>query len=81
MDARKVFVTKGPASGQVETPNAILASHDMVAIDVVGVKLLQSFNAENKLKKPVWELGQIERAKEIGFGATSDDHIQVIEYT
>ncbi|MFW9830758.1 MAG: DUF362 domain-containing protein [Candidatus Thorarchaeota archaeon] len=79
MDARKVFVTKGPSSGQLETPNVILASHDMVAIDVVGVKLLQSYNADNKLNKPVWELGQIARAKEIGFGATSDSDIQVLE--
>jgi uncharacterized protein (DUF362 family) len=81
MDARKVFVTKGPASGQIETPNLILASHDMVAIDVEGVRILQSFNAQNKLNKPVWELGQIARAKEIGFGATSDEEIQVIENT
>lgn len=79
MDARKVFVTKGPSSGRLETPNIILASHDMVAIDVVGVKLLQSYNAENKLNKPVWELGQIARAKEIGFGATSDEDIHVIK--
>jgi uncharacterized protein (DUF362 family) len=79
MDARKVFVTKGPASGQLETPNVILASHDMVAIDVEGVRLLQSYNAKNKLNKPVWELGQIARAKEIGFGATSDDDIKLIE--
>lgn len=81
MDARKVFVTKGPSSGQIETPNLILASHDMVAIDVEGVRILQSYNAKNKLDKPVWELGQIARAKEIGFGATSDEDIKVIEDT
>jgi uncharacterized protein (DUF362 family) len=79
MDARKVFVTKGPSSGQIENPNLILASHDMVAIDVEGVRLLQSYNAKNKLDIPVWELGQIARAKEIGFGARNDDEIQVIE--
>jgi uncharacterized protein (DUF362 family) len=79
MDARKVFVTKGPSSGQIESPNLILASHDMVAIDVEGVRLLQSYNAKNKLDIPVWELGQIARAKEIGFGARNDDEIQVIE--
>jgi uncharacterized protein (DUF362 family) len=79
MDARKVFVTRGPSSGQVETPNVIFASHDMVAIDVEGVRLLQSYDAKNKLNKPVWELGQIARAKEIGFGATSDDDIRLIE--
>ena len=79
MDARKVFVTRGPASGDIETPNLILASPDMVAIDVEGVRLLQSYNAKNKLDIPVWELGQIARAKEIGFGATSDDDIQLME--
>ncbi len=79
MDARKVFVTKGPASGQLETPNLILASHDMVAIDVEGVRVLQSYDVKNKLNQPVWELSQIARAKEIGFGATSDEDIQVIE--
>ncbi len=80
MDARKVFVTKGPASGQIETPNVILASPDMVAIDVEGVRILQSYNAQNKLTQPVWEIGQIARAKEIGFGATSDENITLIEY-
>ncbi len=79
MDARKVFVTKGPVSGQIETPNVIMASHDMVAIDVEGVRILKSYNAKNKLNEPVWELGQIARAKEIGMGAKSDDEIQVIE--
>jgi uncharacterized protein (DUF362 family) len=79
MDARKVFVTKGPASGHIESPKLILASHDMVAIDVEGVRLLQGYNAKNKLDDPVWELGQIARAKKIGFGATSDDEIEVIE--
>jgi uncharacterized protein (DUF362 family) len=80
MDARKVFVTKGPASGQIETPNVILASQDMVAIDVEGVRILQSYKAQNKLNQPVWELGQIARAKEIGFGARNDEEIQIIEH-
>lgn len=77
MDARKVFVTKGPTSGHVETPNVILASHDMVAIDVVGVKILQSYNAKNKLNHPVWDLPQIQHAVKIGIGATSEEDIQI----
>lgn len=79
MDARKVFVTKGPAEGQIETPNLILASHDMTAIDVVGVQILQSYNAKNKLTKNVWDLPQIQHAARLGFGATCDDDIQVID--
>lgn len=79
MDARKVFVTGGPASGGVETPGIILASGDMVSIDVQGVRILQSYKADNKLDMDVWDLPQICRAKEMGIGAASDDDINVIE--
>jgi len=79
MDARKCFVTNGPTSGQVETPNVILASHDMVAIDVVGVRILQSYNANNRLDLPVWELPQIQYAVTLGLGASKDEDIRVIE--
>ena len=79
MDARKVFVTGGPASGEVESPNLILASQDMVSIDVEGVRILQSYNAENKLDANVWDVPQIKHAVKIGLGAKSDDDIRVIE--
>lgn len=67
MDARKIFVTKGPASGRVETPLKILASTNRVAIDIEGIKLIQSYDAENKLqnKNPL-EVGTIKRALELG---------------
>jgi uncharacterized protein (DUF362 family) len=79
MDARKCFVTNGPTSGQIETPNLIMASHDIVAIDVVGVRILQSFNANNRLDRPVWELPQIKHAVTLGLGASKDEEIHVIE--
>lgn len=43
MDARKVFITGGPAKGEPRTPNLILASGNQVAIDVEGVKILQAY--------------------------------------
>jgi uncharacterized protein (DUF362 family) len=78
MDARTCFITGGPASGQCSSPNLILASGDMVAIDVEGVRTIQCCNAENKLGMDVWEIPQIKRAVEIGIGAQSDDDIEVI---
>jgi uncharacterized protein (DUF362 family) len=78
MDARKVFVTGGPASGQVESPNLILASGDMVSIDVEGVRILKSYDAKNKLGGDIWEIPQIRHAADIGIGATSDDDIIVV---
>ena len=78
MDARTCFITGGPASGQCSTPNLILASGDMVAIDVEGVRTIQCCNAKNKLGMDVWEIPQIRRAVEIGFGAKNDNDIEVV---
>lgn len=78
MDARKVFVTGGPASGRIESPGYILAGTDMVAVDVEGVRILQSYDAENRLNMPVWEIPQIRHAVKIGLGASSDADISLI---
>jgi len=66
MDARKCFINKGPSEGKIETPNLILASTDRVAIDLEGIKIIQSFK-ENSLKdiNPL-ELPQIKRALALG---------------
>ena len=79
MDARTCFVTGGPMSGTCSTPGVILASADMVSIDVEGVRIIQCCNAKNKLDMDVWEIPQIKHAVEIGIGATSDSDIEVVE--
>ncbi|HDZ54567.1 MAG TPA: DUF362 domain-containing protein [Candidatus Nealsonbacteria bacterium] len=66
MDARKCFITKGPAEGEVREPGLILASTDRVAIDVEGIKIIQSFNGNSLKDIDPWELPQIKRAIEIG---------------
>lgn len=78
MDARTCFITGGPASGECSSPNLILASGDMVSIDVEGVRTIQCCNAKNKLQMDVWDIPQIKRAAEIGFGAKSDNDIEII---
>ncbi len=67
MDARKIFVTKGPMDGQVETPQKILVGTNRTDIDLEGVKLIQSYGADNKLlnKKPE-EVRTVKRALELG---------------
>jgi len=78
MDARTCFITGGPASGQCSSPNIILASGDMVSIDVEGIRTIQCCNAKNKLGMDVWEIPQIKRAVEIRMGARSDNDIEVV---
>ena len=78
MGARTCFITGGPASGQCSSPNLILASGDMVSIDVEGVRTIQCCNAKNKLEMDVWAIPQIQRAVEIGFGAKNDNDIEIV---
>jgi len=79
MDARTCFITGGPASGQCSSPNLILASGDMVSIDVEGVRTIQCCNAKNKLGMDVWDIPQIKRAAEIGIGAKNDNDIEIVK--
>jgi uncharacterized protein (DUF362 family) len=79
MDARKVFITGGPAKGEMREPNFILASGNQIAIDVEGVKILQGY-AGNKLEgKNVWDLAQIKHAVELGLGPRSEEEYEVIK--
>jgi len=78
MDGRLAFVTNGPASGELVEPGYILASGDQVAIDVEGVRTLQSYKAENLLTAPAWELPQIRTAAALGVGASSDAMCSII---
>ena len=50
MDARKIFITKGPTNGQTESPQKILVGTNRTDIDIEGVKLIQSYGAANKLQ-------------------------------
>lgn len=79
MDARTCFVTGGPASGTCSSPGVILASGDMVSIDVEGVRIIQCCNANNKIDMDVWNIQQIQHAVEIGIGAKNDSDIELIE--
>jgi uncharacterized protein (DUF362 family) len=72
MDARRAFVTQGPASGDVVEPGVILASGDLVAIDVEGLRILKSYPAENGLGGDVWAIPQVKQAAKHGLGARSE---------
>lgn len=79
MDGIKAFITGGPESGTVAEPNLMLASHDRVALDAVGVCILKLYGAKGKVgSEDVFEQDQIKRAAELGFGVRSPDEIKLI---
>jgi uncharacterized protein (DUF362 family) len=66
MDARQIFINQGPSFGDVRQPNLILASTGRVAIDIVGVKIIQSFPGNSLKDIQPEDLPQIKRALELG---------------
>jgi uncharacterized protein (DUF362 family) len=79
MDGRKCFTEGGPGTGKLETPNILLAGNDMVALDIEGIKILQSYKAKNLLGTDPWALDQIKKAVELGIGAKSGQDYKLIE--
>jgi len=77
MDARKVFITRGPATGELRSPNLILASGSQIAIDIEGLKILKSFPG-NSLPENIWGLTQIQHAIELGLGPRNENEYQVL---
>jgi uncharacterized protein (DUF362 family) len=77
MDGRKTFVSGGPDRGQLEKPGVILASGDLVAIDVEAIKVLLVYKANNKLLADPWQLPQVVAALKYGLGAEKDRYIVV----
>jgi uncharacterized protein (DUF362 family) len=72
MDARKCFINKGPAEGEIREPGLILASKDRVSIDVEGMKVIQGFSGNSLRGVDPWELPQIRRALELGIGSKNN---------
>jgi uncharacterized protein (DUF362 family) len=79
MDATQVFVDGGPDTGRVARPQAILASHDRVAIDVAGTALLRVHGAAGALGRTyVFKQDQIKRAVGLELGVKSAKEIQLL---
>lgn len=69
MDGRKAFVSGGPAKGQLVEPGLVLASGDLVAIDIEAMKVLLGYQASNKIPANPLELPQIATALKHGLGS------------
>lgn len=79
MDARKCFIKRGPSEGEIREPNLILASDDRIAIDVEGVKVIQSFKGNSLTNINPWKLTQIKRAIELNIGVKNEAEYQILD--
>lgn len=74
IDGRKAFIAGGPDRGEVVEPQVILASGDMVAIDVEALKVLLSYKARNRLPSNPWDSPQIVTALKHQLGAREGEY-------
>ena len=77
MDARKCFINGGPYSGDDRDPNLIMCSTDRVAIDLEGVRLIQSYPGNSLSEVDPLEIPQIKLSMALGFG--EDSHTEEID--
>jgi len=80
MDGRKTFVSGGPDKGQLAEPGILLASGDLVTIDVEAMKVLLTYEAKNKLIADPWQSPQIVTALKHSLGAGKGSYV-VVEST
>jgi uncharacterized protein (DUF362 family) len=79
LDGIEAFVDGGPATGKRANGNVFLASPDRVAIDAVGVAVLQSLGSNSDIMNTkIFEQEQISRAVDLGLGAASPSDIDLI---
>jgi uncharacterized protein (DUF362 family) len=79
LDGIDAFVDGGPATGNRAKGNVFLASPDRVAIDAVGLAILQSLGSNDQIMNTkIFKQEQIARAAEIGIGAASPSEIEVL---
>jgi uncharacterized protein (DUF362 family) len=79
LDGIDAFVDGGPANGKRAKGNVFLASRDRVAIDAVGLAILQSLGSNDQIMNTrIFKQEQIARAVEIGLGAASPSEIEVV---
>jgi uncharacterized protein (DUF362 family) len=77
MDGRKAFVSGGPDKGQLVEPGLVLASGDLVAIDVEAVKILLAYGAKNRLFADPWQSPQIFTALKHNLGVAKNGYTVV----
>ncbi len=77
MDGRKCFINRGPARGELRTPNLVFASGDRIATDIEAIKTIKTYEGSSLTADP-WTYTQIRRTTALGLGAKNDEEYEVI---
>ena len=78
MDGVAVFTDGGPSRGELRAGNVMIAGHDRVAVDAVGLAVLKELGSNQAImSRRIFEQEQMARAVELGLGAGSANDIEI----
>ena len=79
LDGVSAFTDGGPSQGELKPGNVMIAGHDRVAVDAVGLAVLKSLGANEAIMgRGIYEQEQIARAVELELGARSPEAIEIV---
>jgi uncharacterized protein (DUF362 family) len=78
VDGRQAYSSGGPCYGFVCDPGVLIAGTDRVAVDVTGIRCLQSLPGCS-LSREARQYAQIKHAIELGLGTGDDERIDLVE--
>ena len=78
MDGVAAFTDGGPSRGELKAGNVVIAGHDRVAVDAVGLAVLKELGSNQAImSRRIFEQEQMARAVELGLGAGSPEDIEI----
>jgi len=79
LDGVSAFTDGGPSRGVLKAANVMIAGHDRVAVDAVGLAVLKSLGSNDAIMgRRIFEQEQIARAVELKLGVRSTDEIELV---
>lgn len=79
LDGVSAFTDGGPSKGDLKAGNVMIAGHDRVAVDAVGVAMLKSLGANPAIMgRKIFEQEQIAHAVALKLGVASADAIDIV---
>lgn len=79
LDGVEAFTDGGPSTGERRRANVMIAGHDPIAVDAVGLAVLKELGSNPAIMGTrIFEQEQIARAVELGLGVPSPDRVQIL---
>jgi uncharacterized protein (DUF362 family) len=79
LDGVSAFTDGGPSRGVLKASNVMIAGHDRVAVDAVGLAMLKLLGSNDAIMgRRIFEQEQMARAVELNLGISSCDEIELV---